>query len=156
MVQVTYQIATEPETFATAKQLILDYSVSLGLDLSFQHFDDELARLAVEYAAPHGALILATVEGKPAGVIAVHQFEGPFAEMKRLYVKPAYRQFGIGRQLVTRLLKVAQQLGYHAIRLDTLPTMKGAQRLYASVGFKPIEAYRYNPVAGTVFLECQL
>ncbi|GAA3611492.1 GNAT family N-acetyltransferase [Secundilactobacillus similis] len=156
MVQVTYQLATEPETFATAKQLILDYSASLELDLSFQHFDDELKRLAIEYAAPHGALILARVDGKPAGVIAVHQFADSIAEMKRLYVNPAYRQLGIGHQLVMRLLKVAKQLGYQAIRLDTLPTMKGAQKLYASVGFKPIEAYRFNPVAGTVFLECQL
>lgn len=156
MVQVTYQVATQPETFATAKQLILDYSASLGLDLGFQHFETELAQLAVEYAAPHGALILATVEGKPAGVIAVHQFEPQIAEMKRLYVKPEYRQFGIGRQLVTRLLQTAKQLGYRAIRLDTLPTMTGAQKLYAAVGFKPIKAYRYNPVAGTRFLECQL
>lgn len=169
--------------WAAAQRLVRVYADSLGIDLSFQDFDRELADLEREYGPPDGAFILAEHAGSFVGCgafrrapITLHPTPGTPApgtapapsthhpapstrrvcEMKRLYVTPAGRGQGIGRAIAERLIADARVLGYRAMRLDTLPTMTAARRMYAELGFKEIEPYRYNPVEGTTFLELSL
>lgn len=150
--------ARTPEAIAAARALILEYQASLGVDLAFQHFEDEIAALATMYGPPEGALYLATLDGVPVGCVGVR----PFApvpgccEMKRLYVAPAARGHGLGRRLAQQSMAAARALGYTRMRLDTLPTMQDAQALYVALGFRDIPAYRHSPVPGTRFLEAVL
>ncbi|ANZ61338.1 acetyltransferase [Secundilactobacillus paracollinoides] len=151
--QITYIQARTATEFEIAKKLTLAYSKTLNLDLSFQNFQEEIASLDTRYNGPKGALLIAEIDGQPAGVVAVHEFSEGVAELKRLYVDPNFRQFGLGAELVERIIAIATDKGYQRIRLDTLPTMTGAQKIYRALGFHAIEAYRYNPVVGTLFLE---
>ncbi len=150
--------ARTPDAIAAARALILEYQASLGLDLGFQRFDDEIATLATMYGPPEGALYVATLDGAPVGCVGVR----PFApvpgccEMKRLYVAPAARGRGLGRRLAQQSMIAARGLGYTHMRLDTLPTMQDAQALYDALGFRHIPAYRHSPVAGTRYLEAVL
>lgn len=150
--------AGTPADIAAARALILEYQASLGIDLGFQHFDDELAALATMYGPPDGALYLATRDGVPVGCVGVR----PFApvpgccEMKRLYVAPAARGYGLGRRLARQAMTAARALGYTRMRLDTLPAMQDAQALYETLGFREIPAYRHSPVPGTRYLEAVL
>jgi GNAT superfamily N-acetyltransferase len=144
------------ERWAAARRLIEEYAASLQVDLGFQHFEDEVNNLAREYGPPHGALLLAEQDGGFLGCVALRKFSDDACEMKRLYVVPASRGHGVGRPLVEGIIARARQLGYKRMVLDTLPSMKEAHRLYNSLGFKPIPAYRYNPIAGTSFLELWL
>lgn len=151
--QITYIQATTASEFETAKRLILAFTQTLNLDLAFQNFQEEITSLDTRYNGPKGALLIAEVDGQPAGVVAVHEFSTGVAELKRLYVDPNFRHFGLGAELVERIIAVATDKGYQRIRLDTLPTMTGAQKIYQALGFHAIDAYRYNPVEGTLFLE---
>jgi ribosomal protein S18 acetylase RimI-like enzyme len=138
------------------RQLFLEYAASLGIDLCFQGFEQELAGLPGKYAPPEGALILALVDGKPAGCVALRLIDAELCEMKRLYLRDAFRGLGLGRALVMRIIEEARTRGYHAMRLDTLSSMVAAQRLYASFGFSYIEPYIYNPVEGAQYMELKL
>jgi len=148
--------ARSPDDVAAARALILEYQASLGLDLSFQHFADEIASLSTTYGPPTGALLFATVDGAPAGCVGVRPCAPACCEMKRLYVRPAARGHHLGRHLAERALAAARALGYTHMRLDTLPSMQGAQALYLSLGFYEIAPYRDNPVPGTRYLEAAL
>ena len=139
-----------------ARQLVEEYVASLNLDLAFQDFAHELENLAVEYAPPSGAFLLAEEDGTHVGCGGLRRFSDGTGEIKRLYIVPRARGRGIGRLLVEGIVAAARQLGYARLLLDTLPSMTSAQRLYVSMGFKPTEAYRYNPVPGTAFLELEL
>ena len=132
--------------------LFREYAASLGVDLSFQGFDAEVADL------PHGydVLLVARVGGEPVGCVGVRPQSGDACEMKRLYVRPAGRGLGVGRALALAAIERARAAGYARMRLDTLPTMQAAQRLYESLGFVEIEPYRHNPIAGSRFLELRL
>jgi GNAT superfamily N-acetyltransferase len=141
---------------ALVAALFREYGDSLGIDLSFQGFDDELARLPGEYAPPRGALLLAVEGNEPAGCAGIRPLEDDACELKRLYVRPAFRAGGLGRALSLAAIEEGRRLGYARMRLDTLPSMGAARRLYASLGFREIEPYRFNPVAGTQFLELEL
>jgi len=138
------------------KHLFLEYVQSLEMDLDFQNFETELKNLPGKYGLPDGVLILALVDGKAAGCIALHKISKNICEMKRLYVREDYRGLGIGKRLVNMIIEEAIKLNYHYIRLDTLPMMKKAQDLYESIGFYDIEPYRYNPIKGSRFMELNI
>jgi ribosomal protein S18 acetylase RimI-like enzyme len=142
-----------PEHLALVQEIFSEYAASLGVDLSFQDFDAELAALPGKYAAPRGCILLAVDNGQLLACGALRPIDDTTAEMKRLYVRPAGRGQQLGRRLAERICDIARDAGYQRIRLDTMPDMKAAQQLYASLGFVAISAYVFNPVAGTQFLE---
>jgi len=135
------------------KELFMEYATSLGINLSFQKFDDELANLPGEYVFPKGCMLLAISGGQIAGCVALRSLGDDICEMKRLYVRPQFRGKGLGRSLVQALIVEARRLGYKKMRLDTLPWMKEAIALYRSFGFKEIPPYCYNPIEGVLFME---
>lgn len=152
---VTIREAT-PEDVAAARRLFREYADWVGVDLSFQSFDEELAGLPQPYTRPHGFLLFAESAGTVVGCVAAKKLGDGVAEAKRLYVIAEYRGRGIGRQLMERLLRETQEIGYRAVRLDTLPQMQAARGLYKALGFRRIAAYYHNPIAGTVYMERSL
>jgi len=202
------------EEIAQAAALFREYAASLGVDLSFQHFDEELSSLPGDYAPPEGRLLLAFWDeaasaasgcvkfepgreipplrdradrsrcgpgeecatssvgmtekstasrsncaprlGHLAGCVAVRKFDDEICEMKRLYVRPEFRGLRLGKYLGEAAIRAARDIGYRAMRLDTLPQMTAAQALYRLLGFVEIDAYRYNPVVGTRYFELVL
>ena len=149
-----------PALLEATRAIFCDYAQSLGVDLCFQNFDAELATLPGEYAPTQGALLLALVDGEVAGCGALRPLpDADYAnacEMKRLYVRPAYRKFGLGRLLAQALLDRGRQAGYSAMLLDTLDDMEAARGLYASLGFVEIPPYYFNPIAGAHYLKAEL
>ena len=134
------------------RALFREYADGTGVDLSFQGFEEELAALPAGY----DVLLVAWLGDEAAGCVGVRPFADGACEMKRLYVRPSARGTGTGRALAAASIEHAQALGYARMRLDTLPSMQAAQRLYRSLGFVEIEPYRHNPVAGTAFMELDL
>ncbi len=143
-----------------ARGIFREYAEQLGVDLCFQQFDAELASLPGPYAAPQGVLLLAWVDGALAGCGAFRplpESDHPDAcEMKRLFVKRAFRRFGLGRLLAERLIALATQAGYSSMLLDTLDDMEAARGLYATLGFEEIPPYYFNPIAGAHYLKVDL
>ena len=148
--------AETPETLAIARALFEEYAAALEVDLGFQHFDEEMAGLPGDYARPSGGLMLGFEGPEPVGCVAFRPLAAGIAEMKRLYVRPAARGGGWGRRLAERAVSDAREAGYRCMRLDTLPAMGSAQRLYLVLGFVEIAPYRHNPVPGARFLELDL
>jgi ribosomal protein S18 acetylase RimI-like enzyme len=140
----------------TVRELFLEYASSLGVDLSYQGFDRELAALPGDYAAPSGTLLLLGSGPRTMGCVAVRRFAPGICEMKRLYVREEFRGRQLGRALAEAAVSWARRAGYRRMRLDTLPSMQGAQELYRRLGFVEIESYRFSPVPGTRFMELQL
>jgi ribosomal protein S18 acetylase RimI-like enzyme len=151
---VTIEPATDMDTVRT---LFLEYARRAGLDLEFQNFGQEVASLPGDYAPPAGALLIAvSSKGRPAGCVGLRSLGSGVCEMKRLYIRPEFRGHSLGRKLVERILEEARARGYSAMRLDTLPSMTEAIRLYESLGFADIPPYRFNPEPGTRYLELRL
>ena len=152
----TYKIANTAAEFEQGKQLFEEYVASLGVDLSFQDFSNELKTIGQQYNQPAGALLLAARENIAIGCAGIRKIDHETAELKRMYVQDAYRGYGIGVQLLERSLQIAVTLGYQKIRLDTLQNMTKAQELYRSFGFYEIPSYRFNPLAGAIYMEKEL
>ena len=148
--------ATTAEHLAIVRELFTEYANSIGIDLCFQSFDRELAELPGRYAPSEGRLFLALAGDAPAGCVALRKLDAGVCEMKRLYVRPAFRGRGLGRQLATQALSAARAIGYARMRLDTLSSMTPAITLYESLGFRRIPAYYDNPSGCAVFMELPL
>ena len=137
-----------------ARDLFREYEAWLGLDLCFQGFQEELASLPGKYAPPDGRLYIATVNGEPAGCIALRKLGDGNCEMKRLYLRESARGHGLGRRLIEQLIDDARSIGYQRMRLDTFPPkMAKAVGLYTRYGFRPIAPYYDNPHDDTLFME---
>ncbi|MFQ5995920.1 MAG: GNAT family N-acetyltransferase [Acidiferrobacterales bacterium] len=139
-----------------ARHLFEQYAAWLGVDLSFQSFDTELAGLPGPYARPGGVILLAEHKRIAVGCVALRSIGDHTAEAKRLFVVPAYRGRGLGRQLMNVVIAEAKQVGYARIWLDTIPMMTTARVLYESLGFEEIAPYYHNPIDGTVYMELVL
>jgi carbonic anhydrase len=151
------EVAVPGERLAQVRELFLEYAATLRFSLCFQGFDDELRELPGMYTPPSGRLLLALEEGTAAGCVGIHGLEDGVAEMKRLYVRPAFRGRGLGKTLAVRACDEAKASGYRSIRLDTIAgTMDRAIALYRSLGFREIPPYRENPVPGVLYLEARL
>lgn len=145
--------AARPDELDRVRALFRAYQRDLGVDLCFQGFEDELARLPGEYAAPGGALLVARADAEPVGCVALRPLDAGLCEMKRLFVLPDHRASGAGRSLAQAIVLEARRLGYVGMRLDTLSTLTRAMHLYATLGFRRIAPYNDNPLAGAVFYE---
>jgi ribosomal protein S18 acetylase RimI-like enzyme len=149
-----------PEQFEAARELFGEYATALKVDLCFQGFEAELAGLPGDYAEPAGALLLAWCDGELAGCGAMRPLPGideaNACEMKRLYVRRAFRRFGLGRLLAEALIARARAAGYSAMLLDTLDEMEAARELYASLGFEEVPPYYFNPLPGAHYLRVAL
>lgn len=153
---ITFKKATTRSDFQNGRQLFRQYIQSLDFALTFQDVDRELEEIAVEYNAPAGVLLLVYDGNKAIACAGVRKIDGATAELKRMFVDPAYRGLQLGRQILQQALDAARQLGYTAIRLDTVPHMPAAIKLYKAAGFYEIEPYRFNPIAGAIYMEKQL
>lgn len=158
--EIRFITPSTPAEMDATRRIFNEYAEQLGIDLCFQNFDNELQALPGDYAAPGGALILALTDGEVAGCCALRALPTAdhvnAAEMKRLYVRPAYRRLGLGRQLVEAALDAARVAGYHSVLLDTLDDMESARALYVELGFVDIPPYYHNPLAGAHYLKVVL
>ncbi len=158
--QIEIAAAQTAAQLQAARELMREYAGTLSVDLCFQNFDAELAALPGDYAAPAGALLLALVDGAPAGCVSMRPLPESdhvnACEMKRLYVRPAYRKFGLGRRLAQELMDLATQAGHSCMLLDTLDDMEAARGLYQSLGFVEIPPYYFNPIPGAHYLKVDL
>jgi putative acetyltransferase len=143
-----------------ARAILREYGQSLGVDLSFQAFDQEVAALQARYSAPRCAFLLAWVDGAVAGCAALSPLPedcaANAAEMRRLYVRPVFRRFGLGRDLAQAIMALAVEAGYDEMLLDTLSDMAAARELYESLGFEPTDPYYYNPLPGAHYFRADL
>jgi putative acetyltransferase len=154
--EITYGVAWSPTDFEEGRRLFREYVASLGVDLSFQDFENELNSIDLQYSRPVGALLLVYDGEKAIGCAGIRKIDAETAELKRMYVQDQYRGHKLGVKLLERSLEIAQELGYKKIRLDTLSTMQKAQALYRSFGFYEIPSYRFNPLEGTIYMEKDL
>jgi ribosomal protein S18 acetylase RimI-like enzyme len=149
-----------PALLEATRGIFRDYAQALAVDLCFQNFEAELAGLPGDYAAPQGILLLAYVDEQLAGCGAMRPLPevdiANACEMKRLYVRPEFRRYGLGRQIAQALLDAALQAGYSAMLLDTLDDMEAARGLYETLGFAEVPPYYFNPIAGAHYLMAEL
>lgn len=150
----------QPHLIGTVRDIFVEYADSLGVDLCFQQFDTELATLPGAYAPPRGALLLALVDDAVAGCCAVRPLDdvdyANACEMKRLYVRKAFRGFGLGRLLAESALDAARRAGYGSVLLDTLDDMEAARALYEDLGFEEVPPYYHSPIAGAHYLKADI
>jgi GNAT superfamily N-acetyltransferase len=157
MAGLTILQASAPEQIAQARELFVEYAGSLGFSLCFQDFEGELAQLPGYYAPLAGRLLLAEYDGQLAGCAALRELEPGICEMKRLYLRAAFRGKGLGRVLAEHLIAEARQIGYNRMRLDTVePVMREAVAMYRRLGFREIQPYCKNPIAGALYMELNL
>jgi ribosomal protein S18 acetylase RimI-like enzyme len=150
------QVGSEDDVHQ-ARALFEEYAAWLGFSLCFQNFEHELANLPGDYAPPGGRLLLAKENGQVAGCVALRKISEGIGEMKRLYVRPEMRGKGLGRLLTQSIIQAARELGYHQLRLDTIPgRMDQAIAMYRSLGFRETEPYYNSPHEAAAFMELTL
>jgi len=149
-------LAEEPDHWSEAQTLFREYAESLDYELEHQRIHEEIKTLPGVYAAPAGCVLLAREGEEFVGCVALRKLEEGVCEMKRLYVTPDAQGRGIGRSLVHRVTREALGMGYKRMRLDTIPSMRSARRLYHAFGFREIESYRDDSMEGTMFMELML
>ena len=149
-------LATTDSDITAMRQLFEEYAASLAVDLGFQHFDQELVSLPGAYSSPRGALFLARADGLAAGCIGLRPFSNSVGELKRLYVLPAFRGRGFARSLVLSAIAAARSIGYSALFLDTLSSMRSAIALYESIGFQRTAPYYPNPLPDVLYFHMSL
>jgi ribosomal protein S18 acetylase RimI-like enzyme len=145
-----------PGDLLAVRSLFQEYADSLDFELDFQDFREEMETLPGKYAPPLGSILLARENGETVGCVAVRPLGEDICEMKRLYVRPAYRGKRLGRELALAIIEEAKRLGYKAMRLDTVVAMKEASALYRTLGFQTIDAYCYNPLPDAMYFELKL
>ncbi len=145
-----------PEQPLAVREILREYARSLNFELCFQSFEEELVSLPGRYAPPCGRCLLASDGQALGGVIALRDLGDRICEMKRLYVRPACRGTGLGLRLARTLIDEARGVGYRAMRLDTVPQMTDAIRLYLGLGFRDVPPYCPNPIAGARFMALTL
>ena len=144
--------AATKEDYREARTLLREYEVEVEVDLCFQGFEEELKTLEHVYGPPGGRFLLLRQGDRTAGCVALRDLGGGICEMKRLFLRPDYRRDGLGRRCAEQIVQTAREMGYAAVRLDTLPSMHAAIHLYRSMGFTEIGAYTHNPVEGALFM----
>lgn len=149
-------VARTSEHYHEAVELFKEYAVSLGIDLQFQKFDNELHILPTMYGPPVGELWLVEEDGNFVGCAALRKLEEGICELKRMYIRPSYRGKRWGQELMDIALQTAQSLGYYTMRLDSLQRLEAAVKLYTSYGFQQISPYNFNPEADVVYFEKKL
>lgn len=153
MAAISVAPATSAEDIAAAKALCIEYAQSLNFSLCFQGFDEEMADFPALYAPPKGALLLGRVDSMPQGVVALKEIAPGICEMKRLYTRPAARGTGLGPLLVEKIVAAGRAIGYRSMKLDTIPAMAAAIRIYEAAGFRETTDYNGNPLPGAKFFE---
>ena len=153
---ITIEEAVFPQDLAAVRALFREYAAGVGVDLCFQGFDTEVATLPGRYAPPTGRLLIARRGTEPVGCVGLRALDDGACEMKRLYLRPDLRGQQLGQKLVERICDHARALRYTRLCLDTLPSMSAARALYRALGFKPIEPYVINPIAGAEYLALDL
>jgi ribosomal protein S18 acetylase RimI-like enzyme len=154
---VTVEASRWPDDLPAVRELFEEYARSLGFDLCFQGFDVELATLPGRYLPPAGRLLLARLDGRPVGCVALRELESGVCEMKRLYVRQEARGVRAGTMLTDAVIVEARSAGYRRMRLDTIePSMRTAVSLYRRRGFVEIDPYAENPIEGALYLELVL
>ena len=138
------------------RELFHEYAAALGFHLCFQDFERELAELPGRYAPPEGRILVASWDAKPAGCVAMKKLGEGLCEMKRFYVRPDFRGKGIGLALAKSIIDAGRAAGYERMRLDTVPSMQSAIKIYESLGFVDTEPYVFNSVPGVRYLELAL
>ena len=138
------------------KLLFNEYTTMLGVNLTFQGYDEEIKKLPGKYALPYGRLYIAYYNNKAAGCIALRKFENDGCEMKRLFVRPEYRHLKIGKKLVDKIIEDARELKYKYMVLDTLSNLHEAVSLYRKFGFQEVEAYYENPLDNVLYFKLEL
>ncbi len=153
----TIVLAESAEQIRQVSELFEEYRASLDVTLCFESFKRELAELPGAYAKPSGSLLLALCGSRPAGCVALRRLEQGICEMKRLYVRPAFRGQGLGKELLDAILAEGRVCGYSKMRLDTIASvMKAAVGLYRSRGFREIAPYTHDRIAGAIYLELSI
>ena len=151
-----YVFVSKEEEYVEAQRLFNEYAIWLNIDLSFQHFEKELSSLRTMYVEPKGCILLCKHEKKSVACVAVRAQEKDIAELKRMYVQPAFQKKGIGDVLLNMAIDFSKKAGYKKVRLDTLDTMNPAMALYEKNGFYKISAYYFNPEPNAVYFEKEL
>jgi len=152
-IRIELKKATNDADFVQAKSLFKEYIQSLNFELTFQDVDRELREIAIEYHHPTGVLLLAYAGDTAIACVGVRKFDSHTAELKRMFVRPAYRGFQLGRRLLEMAIEEARSLGYQSLVLDSVADMGAALRLYQSFGFQKIAPYRFNPIVGAIYMK---